>query len=171
MSYLFLAILIQIASGLLILTTLIIYFYGHDDQDTLPSLAQIISCLALFNHLTIALFIFPLTVPVILSAIISTNRLERFLNLPEVPSKNLGIQTIARILSRSDTHSDLIEDRQSLASDCSGDERTDTLGRGKVFVSRDPWAVQIGRLRFKDGPSLLNFDLKIPKCELYILSI
>lgn len=118
--------------------------------------------------------------PVILSAFISTKRLEKFLDLPEVQSKNMGIQTIARILSRSDTHSDLIEDGQSMLGtpDGSGDERSDkvdnaVLGRGKVFVSRDPWAVKIGKLQIKlqmfNGPctrELLGFDVRIPKCEI-----
>lgn len=110
----------------------------------------------------------------ILSAFISTKRLENFLDLPEVASKNIGIQTIARILSRSDTHSDLIEDGQSMLGtpDGSGDERSDKVdsavsGRGKVFVSRDPWAVKIGKLRSKGSVhrELLSFDFRIPKCE------
>lgn len=112
--------------------------------------------------------------PVILSAIISTNRLQQFLSVPEVPSKNIGIQTIARILSRSDTHSDLIEDGQSIGTpDCSGDERSDKMesmssARVKVFVSRDPWAVKIGKLKFKGtGHELLGFDIRIPKCKTY----
>lgn len=94
-----------------------------------------------------------------------------------MPSKNIGIQTIARILSRSDTHSDLIEDGQSMLGtpDGSGDERSDkvvdsaVLIRGKVFVSRDPWAVKIGKLRGKGSPTreLLGFDVRIPKCEIW----
>lgn len=108
----------------------------------------------------------------ILSALVSTDRLEEFLKVPEVRSKNMGIQTIARIISRSDTNSDLIEDTQSIGTtDGSGDERsdrvdTDTLRRSKIFVSRDPWAVTIGNLKFTDsGQSLLDFDIKIPKCK------
>lgn len=98
-------------------------------------------------------------------------------------SKNVGIQTIARILSRSDTHSDLIEDGQSMLGtpDVSGDERSDkvvdsaVLSRGKVFVSRDPWAVKIGKLKIKvrrwhlgtqDTQEFLGFDVRIPKCEI-----
>lgn len=110
----------------------------------------------------------------ILSAIISTQRLKQFLAVAEVPPKNIGIQTIARILSRSDTHSDLLEDNQSLGtSDCSGDERSDkvdcdSLRRSKVFVSRDPWAVKIGKLKYQRGSGeLLSFDIRIPKCQLF----
>lgn len=56
--------------------------------------------------------------------------------------------------------------------DGSGDERSDKVdsvvsGRGKVFVSRDPWAVKIGKLRSKGSVhrELLSFDFRIPKCE------
>lgn len=168
----FSAILIQTASGLLILTTLLIHFYGSEEDAVPPTVAQIITCLALFNHLTIALFIFPLTVPVILSALVSTRRLQDFLSLPEVKSKNMGIQTIARILSRSDTHSDLIEDSCSVgtAGDGSGDERADKVdslvsNRSKVFVSKETWAVKIGKLKMKgEKRELLSFDILIPKC-------
>ncbi|XP_063225209.1 ATP-binding cassette sub-family C member Sur isoform X2 [Bacillus rossius redtenbacheri] len=39
--------------------------------------------LALFNQLTVPLFIFPITVPVVINALVSTHRLEDFLALPE----------------------------------------------------------------------------------------
>lgn len=106
--------------------------------------------------------------PVIISAVISTRRIEEFLNLPEVPSKNIGIQTIARILCRSDTHSDLIEDQQSLGGDQSGDEsvHNSTLNRSKAFISKDPWVLTIGKLKIKGRTEeILSFDIRIPKCE------
>lgn len=54
--------------------------------------------------------------------------------------------------------------------ECSGDERSDkenmSSARVKVFVSRDPWAVKIGKLMFKGtGHELLGFDIRIPKCK------
>ncbi|KAG1650730.1 Multidrug resistance-associated protein 1 [Nymphon striatum] len=41
---------------------------------------------ALFNQLTVPLFIFPIVIPIAISAVISTRRLEEFLNLSEVHS-------------------------------------------------------------------------------------
>lgn len=46
--------------------------------------ARLFASLALFNQLTVPLFIFPITIPIILSAVVSTARLEAFLCRPEV---------------------------------------------------------------------------------------
>ncbi|EAT34557.1 AAEL013215-PA, partial [Aedes aegypti] len=46
--------------------------------------ARLFASLALFNQLTVPLFIFPITIPIILSAVVSTGRLEVFLRRPEV---------------------------------------------------------------------------------------
>ncbi|XP_025407848.1 ATP-binding cassette sub-family C member Sur-like isoform X2 [Sipha flava] len=44
----------------------------------------IFSSLALSNQLTVPLFIFPITVPIIIAAIVSTKRIEEFMALPEI---------------------------------------------------------------------------------------
>lgn len=46
--------------------------------------ARLFASLALFNQLTVPLFIFPITIPIILSAVVSTRRLQAFLAQPEV---------------------------------------------------------------------------------------
>ncbi|XP_046995474.1 ATP-binding cassette sub-family C member Sur [Schistocerca americana] len=48
--------------------------------------ANVFAGLALFNQLTVPLFIFPVTVPIIISAVVSTRRLQEFLSLPETGS-------------------------------------------------------------------------------------
>ncbi|XP_050524591.1 ATP-binding cassette sub-family C member Sur-like isoform X2 [Daktulosphaira vitifoliae] len=49
----------------------------------------VFSSLALSNQLTVPLFIFPITVPIIIAAIVSTRRVEKFMALPEIiPSTN-----------------------------------------------------------------------------------
>lgn len=63
--------------------------------------SRVFASLALFNQLTVPLFIFPITIPMIISAIISTRRLEQFLSQPEVQKEFEGIKNIARIMSRS----------------------------------------------------------------------
>lgn len=70
---------------------------------------RIFSALALFNQLTVPLFIFPITVPIIISAIISTRRLENFLRKPEVRKEFEGVRNMARILCRSDASLDIFE--------------------------------------------------------------
>lgn len=60
------------------------------------------SAIALFNQLTVPLLIFPVTLPVIISAIISTNRIHKFLNLSEITREFEGIRHMARMLSKSD---------------------------------------------------------------------
>lgn len=76
---------------------------------------RIFAALALFNQLTVPLFIFPLTVPIIIAAIVSTRRLERFLALQEVQKEFEGIRNMARAMSRSDASLDVfeIEDNES----------------------------------------------------------
>lgn len=54
---------------------------------------SVFASLALFSQLTVPLFIFPVIVPIIINAMISTTRLEEFLLLPEIvnvlPENNL----------------------------------------------------------------------------------
>lgn len=89
-----------------LITFLIYYKYS---SDTALESSRVFSALALFNQLTVALFIFPMTVPVIIAAITSTRRLTKFLNLPELEKRSKGAQTIARVLSRSDNSLDVYE--------------------------------------------------------------
>lgn len=63
--------------------------------------ANVFSALALFNQLTVPLFIFPITIPIIISCLISTRRIERFLSQPEVEKEFEGVRNMARILCRS----------------------------------------------------------------------
>ncbi|KAG8232068.1 hypothetical protein J437_LFUL011614 [Ladona fulva] len=46
--------------------------------------ANVFAALALFNQLTVPLFIFPVTVPIAINAMVSTKRLEDYLSLPEI---------------------------------------------------------------------------------------
>ncbi|XP_055381997.1 ATP-binding cassette sub-family C member Sur isoform X2 [Condylostylus longicornis] len=71
--------------------------------------SRLFSALALFNQLTVPLLIFPITVPIIIAAIISTKRLERFLREPEVQREFEGIKNMARIISKSDAALDMYE--------------------------------------------------------------
>ncbi|XP_059488287.1 ATP-binding cassette sub-family C member Sur [Neocloeon triangulifer] len=53
-------------------------------EETPLTAADVFSALALFNQLTVPLFIFPVTVPIVIGAVVSTNRLRHFLALPEI---------------------------------------------------------------------------------------
>lgn len=70
---------------------------------------RVFAALALFNQLTVPLFIFPITIPMIISAIVSTRRLEEFLHQPEVQKEFEGIRNMAHVMSRSDASLDVFE--------------------------------------------------------------
>lgn len=81
---------------------------NNDVTDTFTT-GRVFAALALFNQLTVPLFIFPITIPMIISAIISTRRLERFLRQPEIQKEFEGIRNMARVMSRSDASLDVFE--------------------------------------------------------------
>ncbi|KAJ9596446.1 hypothetical protein L9F63_012530, partial [Diploptera punctata] len=78
------------SSALVTLVTFGMYYLMESDP-LLPD--NVFSGLALFNQLTVPLFIFPITVPIIISAmvrlmlVVSTRRLENFLEQPEIHSE------------------------------------------------------------------------------------
>uniref|UniRef100_A0A182NBW0 Uncharacterized protein n=1 Tax=Anopheles dirus TaxID=7168 RepID=A0A182NBW0_9DIPT len=102
-------LLTHISSVLIAIVTIAV-FLALDNNPTELTAGRLFASLALFNQLTVPLFIFPITIPVTLSAVVSTARLEAFLGQPEVERGSLeGIRTIARILSKSDASLDMDE--------------------------------------------------------------
>ncbi|XP_069691069.1 ATP-binding cassette sub-family C member Sur isoform X2 [Periplaneta americana] len=79
------------SSVLVTLVTFGVYFLLEEKPLT-PE--NVFSGLALFNQLTVPLFIFPITVPIIINAMVSTRRLENFLELPETCSAFLASSDI-----------------------------------------------------------------------------
>lgn len=104
-----LAFLTHVSSVLITFVTLAFFTNSENDNGQKFTASRVFSALALFNQLTVPLFIFPITVPIIISAIISTKRLEKFLQLPEVSKKSEGVIHMARVLSRSDASLDVYE--------------------------------------------------------------
>lgn len=84
-------------------------FISIEDSETEFTASRVFAALALFNQMTVPLFIFPITVPVIISAFVSTKRLTAFLDQPEVHRDFEGVKNMARILSRSDASLDEFE--------------------------------------------------------------
>ncbi|XP_065358147.1 ATP-binding cassette sub-family C member Sur [Calliphora vicina] len=108
-------ILTHISSVLITFVTLAVYVYRESGADFTAS--RLFSALALFQQLTVPLLIFPITVPIILSAVVSTKRLETFLAAHEIQKQFEGIRNMARILSKSDASLDMYEVKsQSLPS-------------------------------------------------------
>ncbi|XP_012055355.1 PREDICTED: ATP-binding cassette sub-family C member Sur [Atta cephalotes] len=70
---------------------------------------NVFASLALFSQLTVPLFIFPVIVPIIINAIISTTRLEEFFQLPEIvnilPESN-DYKSTTDILSKANSYID-----------------------------------------------------------------
>ncbi|XP_019895246.1 ATP-binding cassette sub-family C member Sur isoform X2 [Musca domestica] len=100
-------ILTHISSVLITFVTLAVYVYYESNSEITAS--RLFSALALFQQLTVPLLIFPITVPIILSAIVSTRRLEKFLAAHEIQKQFEGIRNMARILSKSDASLDMYE--------------------------------------------------------------
>ncbi|XP_039293075.1 ATP-binding cassette sub-family C member Sur isoform X2 [Nilaparvata lugens] len=99
------------SSALTALVTLIAWHLIGDDK---LNAADLFSALALFNQLTVPLFILPIAVPIILSAIISTKRLETFLNLPEVSQVIPSVKTdVSRGVSSDTTVTESTQRRDS----------------------------------------------------------
>lgn len=109
----------HISSILITVVTFAAYTLINDDNIEFNS-ANVFAALALFNQLTVPLFIFPITIPIIISCSISTNRIERFLSQPEVAKQFEGVRNMARILCKS---SESLDDDQKSSS---GDEKSQT---------------------------------------------
>ncbi|XP_031368512.1 ATP-binding cassette sub-family C member Sur isoform X3 [Apis dorsata] len=73
--------LIHASSVLMTLFTFAAYFWLEDQ--TLDA-GKVFASLALFSQLTVPLLIFPVMIPIIINAMISTKRIEEFLQLPEI---------------------------------------------------------------------------------------
>ncbi|KAJ6649735.1 ATP-binding cassette sub-family C member Sur [Pseudolycoriella hygida] len=101
--------LTHISSVLISFVTLAV-FIGIEGENIELTASRVFTALALFNQMTVPLFIFPITIPIIISAIVSTKRLMVFLDQPEVQKEYEGIRNMARILSRSDASLDLYEE-------------------------------------------------------------
>lgn len=98
-------------SSVIIASVTIAVFLSIENVDVTDKFTtgRVFAALALFNQLTVPLFIFPITIPMIISAIISTRRLEAFLRQSEVQKQFEGIRNMARVMSRSDASLDVFE--------------------------------------------------------------
>ncbi|XP_017042869.2 ATP-binding cassette sub-family C member Sur [Drosophila ficusphila] len=106
------AALTHTASVLITFVTLGVYVWLHRDQEFNLTASRLFSSLALFQQLTVPLLIFPITVPIIIAARVSTRRLERFLKSSEIQKQFEGIRNMARILSKSDASLDMYETQE-----------------------------------------------------------
>lgn len=126
--------------------TLAVFFAIESNEEIQQfSTGRVFATLALFNQLTVPLFIFPITIPIIISAIVSTRRLEEFLHRPEVQKGFEGIRNMARVMSRSDASLDVFEidendgqtiDKQSKPSIDTVDNDKHTIDNETYLLSR-----------------------------------
>jgi hypothetical protein len=107
----FTAFLAHVSTILVTFVTFAIFSNTEHDEITFNA-SRVFSSLALFNQLTVPLFIFPITVPIIIQAVVSTKRLENFLNQLEVQKDFEGVRNMARILCKSDASLDIYENEQ-----------------------------------------------------------
>jgi len=85
---------------LITIVTFAVYTLINDESIEFNS-SNVFTALALFNQLTVPLFILPITIPIIISSIISTRRIERFLSQPEIEKEFEGVKNMARVLCKS----------------------------------------------------------------------
>uniref|UniRef100_A0A182SD02 ABC transmembrane type-1 domain-containing protein n=1 Tax=Anopheles maculatus TaxID=74869 RepID=A0A182SD02_9DIPT len=81
-------LLTHISSVLITIVTIAVFLALENNPIELTA-GRLFASLALFNQLTVPLFIFPITIPITLSAVVSTSRLEAFLSQPEVERGSL----------------------------------------------------------------------------------
>lgn len=105
------AFLTHVSSVLITFVTFAVFINMEGGDSAEFTSSRVFAALALFNQMTVPLFIFPITVPIIISAIVSTKRLMSFFDQPEVHRDFEGIKNMARILSRSDASLDVYEDK------------------------------------------------------------
>lgn len=67
-----------------VLTTLFTFAAYFWLEERSLEAGNVFASLALFSQLTVPLLIFPVMIPIIINAVISTNRIEEFLQLPEI---------------------------------------------------------------------------------------
>jgi hypothetical protein len=91
-----------------------------NDENVEFNSSNVFSALALFNQLTVPLFIFPITIPIIISSLISTRRIERFLSCAEIEKEFDGIKHMARVLCKS--NGSLDDERKSNKDDNDDDD-------------------------------------------------
>lgn len=104
------AFLIHVSSVIIAFVTIAVFLcIEPNDGATKFTTSRVFAALALFNQLTVPLFIFPITIPIIISAVVSTRRLEQFLRQAEVRKEFEGIRKIARVMSRSEASLDVFE--------------------------------------------------------------
>uniref|UniRef100_A0A1B6GIW2 Uncharacterized protein n=2 Tax=Cuerna arida TaxID=1464854 RepID=A0A1B6GIW2_9HEMI len=175
------------ASSALITLVTLAAFYILESSDLSP--ANVFTGLALFNQLTVPLFIFPITVPIIISALVSTRRLQDFLSLPEthnvIPVNEPEVVIKPEIKpepdivetnrpSRADSVFGLgnITELEEPEDDCDDDEDEGEVGSrigmgGDMFV---PAVCTIDAATFSwtgsDDPSLIVPNLQIPTGKL-----
>ncbi|XP_039304714.1 ATP-binding cassette sub-family C member Sur isoform X2 [Solenopsis invicta] len=98
--------LTHVFSVLVTLFTFGIYFLLEERN---LDAGNVFASLALFSQLTMPLFIFPVLVPIIINAMISTTRLEEFLQLPEIvnilPEANVRNSTAD--LTKTNSYTDI----------------------------------------------------------------
>lgn len=107
----FSAFLTHVSSVIIAFVTIAVFLCIDDanEQTQKFTTGRLFAALALFNQLTVPLFIFPITIPIIIAAVVSTRRLEDFLRQPEVQKEFEGIRNMARVMSRSDASLDAFE--------------------------------------------------------------
>lgn len=105
-----------------------------NDEEIAFNSSNVFAALALFNQLTVPLFIFPITIPIIISCLISTKRIERFLSQPELSKEFEGVRNMARVLCKS---TESLDDNKTSEDEVNKNQISDKLFMEQVTVELD----------------------------------
>ncbi|XP_053208488.1 ATP-binding cassette sub-family C member 8-like isoform X2 [Panonychus citri] len=130
-------ILTQASSVILTLVTFVLYPYieGEPLQST-----KVFTGLALFNQLTVPLYIIPVVVPIIISSLTSSRRLSKFLSQPEidcnVPWRQDDCDCIIKDNDEDEDEDDQNEDKDDESEDGNANKKS-TYPNGNVLIVDD----------------------------------
>jgi hypothetical protein len=124
-----------------------------NDESVEFNSSNVFTALALFNQLTVPLFIFPITIPIIISSLISTRRIERFLAQPELEKEFEGVKHMARVLCKS---SESLDDNNE--DDSGGGQARDKLSRQDTIDEEEMDEIKINGEPEIDLIALSNYD-------------
>ncbi|RWS29225.1 ATP-binding cassette sub-family C member 9-like protein, partial [Leptotrombidium deliense] len=160
--------LTQATSVIVTLVTFVLYPYIEGES---LNAETVFTALALFNQLTVPLYIIPFVIPIVVNAIISTKRLNTFLSQPEidytVPWRN--DRKLSMIFDCDNNECDNCVKRDSLetlAIQTNGNFNNEAISHENVVeVSKGyfSWNVE------EENPFLKDINLKVPVSQLTVI--
>ncbi|XP_064461285.1 ATP-binding cassette sub-family C member 9-like [Ornithodoros turicata] len=174
----FVAINTFITQGSAILLTLVTFSMYSLVEGKQLTPAKVFSGLALFNQLTVPLYIIPFVIPIVINAVVSTRRLADFLNVPEIdsgaPWRKRESKAALKINPESGSVMLDIKDTELLERCLGTNEDGDLLGHSNSPPVNQPMIVMSNAHFTWDNetkiPVLQDINLEVPEGTLTIVT-